>query len=111
MTTTRDLVYVFINNVAKDVAKNGLIRLQLPVEAGSVEDDYLHGLLNKVEDDRVHYEANELRARAEELSAKADNLAAESMVDAYRLAANDMDPYEKRDGKLYRKSDGKEVLI
>lgn len=80
-------------------------------EGGDEKCDRITELLDRVEDDRAHTEAEKLRGKADELSAQADNLAAESMVDAYRLYANEMDPYRVVDGQLVRKSDGKPVTL
>lgn len=111
MSHARDLIYVFVNRLGSKAAKEGLPRNQHMIEAASLDDDYLSGLLNWVEDDRAHKEAVGLRRRADELADKANNIASESMVDAYRLAANEMDPYKERDGRLFRKSDDKPVIL
>lgn len=111
MSYYRDLVYSFVNKTARE-ARQEISRnpkdhqYYQAVEGGSDEDDRLHSLLNWVEEERVHAEAVGLRSRADALASKADNISAESMVDAYRLAANEMDPYEERDGQVFRKSDG-----
>lgn len=116
MSYARDLVYSFINTTAKmsrqAVSPNPQDHAAYrAIEGGSGEDTYLHGLLNQVEDDRVHREAGKLRKRAEGFADSASDLVAGAMAAAMRLAADEIDPYEERDGQLVRKSDGKSVII
>lgn len=70
-------------------------------------------LLNRVEDDRAHAEAEKLRRQADEaeksLLASADPALVFRTTDTIRTAANMIDPYEMRDGQLVRKSDGQPV--
>lgn len=69
-------------------------------------------LLAKVEDERVHAEAEKLRQRGEELKIQTGNhgigmaMAATLLVEAVA-----MDPYEVRGEKLVRKSNGTTVMI
>lgn len=62
-------------------------------------------LLDQVEDDRVHAEAEKLRAEIKLLG-----MGPLSAV-AFTQAADLVDPYEMRDGQLVRKSDGKPVNL
>lgn len=64
-------------------------------------------LLNKVEDDRAHAEAEKLRTEAKLF--EQDGYMDEGGI--YEAAAAMIDPYEMRDGQLVRKSDGKPVTI
>lgn len=119
MTTARDLIYAFVNKRGDDMARFGPpTPYRKMIEAGSDDDLYLHGLLNKVEDDRAHADAEKLSAlgHAYKEAAKSEQaaglqalglFAGQSLIDA----AKEMDPYEMRDGKLVRKSDGKPVII
>lgn len=111
MSTSRDLVYSFADDLVLKAMKEGLPYLERPVEPGSDNDDRLHYLLNWVEDDRAHREAEKLRKRAEGFKDSASDLVAGAMAASMRLAADEIDPYEKRDGELYRKSDGSPVTL
>lgn len=102
MSHARDLIYSFANNQIKKGKE---------IEAASGEDDYLHGLLNQVEDDRAHRGAEKLRKRADTFKDSASDLVAGAMAASMRLAADEIDPYEMRDGQLVRKSDGKRVFL
>jgi hypothetical protein len=66
-------------------------------------------LLDQVEDDRVHAEADKQRLRAKEVlrNAGADRRTAELMAGVINAVAVGMDPYELKDNVLTRKSDGK----
>lgn len=102
MTYGRDLVYGFVN---KQVA------VERQIKSGSDDDLQLHDLLNRVEDDRAHVEAEKMRARA-----KAVRLDLLDPFSPYReqmiMGLADLaDPYEKRDGQLVRKSDGQPVIL
>lgn len=109
MSMSRDLVYSFAEELAKKAAKDGIPYNGRPIEPGSEDDDRLHGLLNTVEDDRVHAEAHKQRKRADEIleNAGMDRRTAELMAGVMKAAAMGMDPYEVRDGQLVRKSDGR----
>lgn len=74
-------------------------------------------LLDLVEDDRVHAEAEKLRNEA-----KLHEQDAVGLIDPERemylrtagamtYSANLIDPYEQRDGQLVRKSDGRPVQL
>lgn len=117
MNYYRSLVYSFINKTARE-ARQEISRIPKDhqhyqaVEGGSDEDLYLHGLLNGVEEERVHVEAGKLRKRGEELKARGlsnspgERSLAMSMGAALIVEAIAMDPYEERDGQVFRKSDG-----
>jgi hypothetical protein len=72
----------------------------------------LYGLLNRVEDDRAHAEAQKLIKRGEELKAgtwtQGVGMAMAAMLIVEAIA---MDPYEMRDGQLVRKADGQPVVL
>lgn len=111
MSYTRDLVYALTNGLARVAQESGLPRGRLAIEPGGDVDDYLHGLLNQVEDDRVHAEADKLRNRAKGIldDAGSDRRTAELMAGVMTAAAMGMDPYEEKDGQLVHKSDGSPV--
>lgn len=112
MSQARDLIYSFVNKLGDKMAKHGPEKpWGSMIEAGSGDDDYLHGLLNWVEDDRAHREAEKLRQRADGFKDSASDLVAGAMAAAMKLAADEIDPYEERDGQLVRKSDGKPVML
>lgn len=108
MTRSRDLVYSFVNSMAKHAMQNpcGLdYRDYQSVVPGSgcYEDFELQGMLNQVEDDRMHVEAEKIRKLAAESKIK------ESV--GLWIAANMLDPYQVVDGQLVRKSDGRPVNL
>jgi hypothetical protein len=116
MSVARDLVYNFVNKTARTARQeiahhpkdhNGY----QAVEGGSEDDDYLHGLLSWVEDDRAHREAEKLREEAHHVktaeSAFEDSSIVPQTIHVLEIAADIIDPYEIRDGQLVRKSDGK----
>lgn len=107
MTMPRDLVYSFAEKLARKAEKEGIPYNGRPIEPASHDDDYLHDLLNWVEDDRAHREADKLRKRAESFADSKSDLVANAMAASMRMAATETDPYEVRDGELRRKSDGK----
>lgn len=116
MSHARDLIYSRVNKLGDDMARYGPpAPWQKMIEAGGEEDDYLHGLLNQVEDDRAHAEAEKLRSRATsaELSTigRMDPAVALHTAGVLRAAAKTIDPYETRDGQLVRKSDGQPVTL
>jgi hypothetical protein len=120
MSDARDQVYSFVNLLAK-LSRQAVSRnpqndaAYLAIEGGSDEDLRLHGLLNWVEDDRAHAEAEKLRAQAEKMlkpsMAGADLLMAMHAADVYLNAARTIDPYEMRNGQTVRKSDGRTVTV
>jgi len=63
----------------------------------------------RVEDDRAHAEAEKLRKAAGEFNLGSNDLIARTTRAALGGAAEQIDPYEMRDGQLVRKSDGKLV--
>lgn len=105
----RDLVYSFVNKTARE-ARQEISRnpkdhqYYQAVEGGSDDDLYLHGLLNGVEEERVHREAEGMRERAKRFAQGGP--AGEAMAGALSAHAASMDPYEERDGQVFRKSDG-----
>lgn len=113
MSFARDLIYSFVNKRGDEMARFGPPELyHKMIEAGTDDDDYLHGLLNQVEDDRAHAEADRIRKEANETadawSSEVQRGNAERSSGAMHYVADMIDPYEKRDdGQLYRKSDGK----
>lgn len=106
MSMARDLVYSFAEKLARDAQKYGIPYNCRPIEPGSHDDDYLSGLLNNVEDDRVHAEAEKIRAEVAESTAYRPRAHA-----AMLEVANEMDPYHVVDGKLVRKSDGRPIIL
>lgn len=97
MSDARDQVYYFVN---------GQVNREEKVIGGTDEDLFLHGLLNRVEDDRAHREAEKIRKAVKEDPAYRPKGHA-----AMLEVAESIDPYEMRDGALYRKSDGSPVII
>lgn len=76
------------------------------------------GLIDQVEDDRAHTEAEKLFAlgHAYKEAAKSERTAGAKALaifsgQALIEAAKEMDPYEVRDGQFVRKSDGKPVTL
>jgi len=111
MTLPRDLVYSFVNKRGDEMARFGPPEPYYKmIEAGTDDDLYLHGLLNQVEDDRAHREAEHLREKAAEFATSSSDLVAEAMTAATKAAADHIDPYEVKDGQLCRKSDGKRIV-
>lgn len=106
MSLARDLVYSFAEKLAKKAAKEGIPYNGRPIEPGSRDDDYLHGLLNQVEDDRVHAEVH----RILDISMETMLLHGEKVTQGLGLAIKTVDPYKLRNGELRRKSDGKVML-
>jgi hypothetical protein len=121
MSAARDLVYAFIN---KQIEKGE------PVEPGSDGDLYLHGLLNRVEDDRVHREAEKLRSLIGEagrvngpgLTVAADKTDPYTRIGPFDREIDEVHPDEEklnpdcaqcREGAehLHRKRDGKPVTL
>jgi hypothetical protein len=84
-------------------------------DGGSDECVRLHDLLNQVEDDRAHAEAEKLREKAKRVESSSmmhvDPVVAVHTAGVLRTAAESVDPYEERDGQLVRKSDGKPVNL
>lgn len=111
MSMARDLVYSFAVKLARKAEKEGIPYNGSPIEPASHDDDYLSGLLNRVEDDRAHREAEKLRERANKFADSDSDLVAGGMAAATRAAADSIDPYEFRDGQLVRKSDGKSITL
>lgn len=68
------------------------------------------GLIDQVEDDRAHREAERVRQRAD-ISELGVGPFAEGQRQLILGLADLVDPYEIRDGQLVRKSDGKPVII
>jgi hypothetical protein len=90
--------------------------ITLPMEEGNLDQDlYVAALLDRIENDRAHAEAQKLLQRGEEMRAngRPDGTATIGYVigGALVVEALAMDPYETRDGQLVRKSDGKPVTI
>lgn len=102
MSAARDLVYSFVNRIAPGSFGDG----RTAVEGGSDEDLYLHGLLNRVEDDRAHAEAELIRGVVAN-----DKVYRPKWQRGMLEAADLIDPYKELDGQLVRKSDGKPVVI
>lgn len=71
---------------------------------------WLTDRLNEVEEERTHDEAEGLREKAARFAASSSDLVAGAMAAATKAAADHIDPYEVRDGQLYRKSDGKLIV-
>lgn len=116
MSDARDQVYSFINRRGEEMTRYGPpVPYGRTVEPGSDDDLYLHGLLNRVEDDRAHAEAEKLRALAEKMlkssMTRVEPLMVMHAADVYLNAASTIDPYEMRDGRLVRKSDGEPVIV
>jgi hypothetical protein len=83
-------------------AARSLIHSAVGCDPVTDECDRIRMLLDQVEDDRVHAEAERIRtAVAEDAAYRPKGHAAMLEV------AESMDPYEMRDGNLVRKSDGK----
>jgi hypothetical protein len=90
-----------------------LIHDAVGCEAVTEECDRIRVLLDEVEDDRAHKEANRLREKAAEIHEGAVDkhgevyglmrFAAKSLFEA----ADEIDPYEVRDGLIVRKRDDK----
>jgi len=88
------------------------------VIGGEKTDDRCLGidrLLDRIEDDRAHAEAEKIRKEAEATAAAGRE---HDQVDralrasgAMHYVADQVDPYETRDGRLVRKSDGAPVAI
>jgi len=111
-TAARQAIYSRVNKLGDDMARYGPpAPYHQMIEAGSDEDLYLSGLLDRVEDDRAHAEAEKLRKAADEFAKNSSDLVARAMAAATRGAALKIDPYEERDGHLVRKSDGKPITL
>lgn len=64
-------------------------------------------LLDQIEEERAHAEAEKLRKYAEEY----DDWGERPFTAGLFQAVEQVDPYEMRDGQLVHKSDGKPVII
>lgn len=111
MSITRQQVYNLVNNLARVAEEVGLPSSRLAIEPGDEVDDHLHGLLNKIEDDRAHREAERLRKKAEGMPSYTPPKSGTTGRAVTLMLADEIDPYEMRDGELIRKSDGKPVTI
>lgn len=76
------------------------------------------GLIDQVEDNRAHREAEKLYVEAEKHKRSAEAASGPEIIDGHMAAwsrltrAGQMiDPYEMRDGQLVRKSDGEPVNL
>lgn len=111
MSFARDLIYSFVNRRGDEMARFGPPEPYYKmIEAGTGDDLHLHGLLNRVEEERAHDEAERLREKAAEFATSSSDLVAEAMTAATKAAADHIDPYEVKNGQLYRKSDGKHIV-
>lgn len=113
MSYARDLVYSFVNRMAKFAMQNpnGLDYRNYQAIIDECYEDYeLRALLNQVEDDRAHAEAERLRLRAKAVKLGMGPTV-EGIYEVVRGLAELVDPYEERDGQLVRKSDGKPVIL
>lgn len=111
MSAARDLVYAFVNRTARKARQDIATypddhKYYTVVDGGSDNDIRLHGLLNRVEDDRAHAEAVKIRDFVAN-----DPVYRPKCKRGMLEAADLIDPYEERDGKLIRKSDGKPVTL
>lgn len=99
MTYARNLVFSFTNSRAAHNER---------FEPGSVQDDYLHGLLNQVEDDARHRAAQQMRT----VESSCDD-ATQCAACVVRMGlADGIDPYFRDPhGRLIRKSDGQNVIL
>lgn len=116
MTDARSQVYSFVNKRGDQMARYGpAAPYQKMIEPGTDDDLFLHGLLNRVEDDRVHAEAERIReeakATADAWTSEVNRDRAERASGAMCYVADLIDPYEERDGQLVRKSDGTPVVL
>lgn len=85
---------------------NEMHRLSRHMCGGGVEEcGRMTELLDKIEDERAHREAEKLRETAKKLRSNAPDRT------GLLVAALRIDPYEMRDGQLVRKSDGKAVTL
>lgn len=111
MSDARSRVYAFVNRRGEEMARYGPpAPYQKMIEADSDDDLHLHGLLNQVEDDRAHAEAVKLREKVASWGLPATPRAQDT-ARAWRTVADEIDPYEERDGQLVRKSDGQPVTL
>lgn len=86
MTNARERIQRYVAGIAND---------------GDERDSHLGEMLDQVEDDRAHREAERLRNHAGESTFK--------LLRGIMDAASLIDPYIEVDGQLYLKSDGKPV--
>ena len=108
MTDARSQVYSFINRRGDDMARYGSpAPYQKMIEADSDAALFLHGLLNRVEDARVHAEAVKLLDMHMDVLLKHGPEVAQGLA----LAIVAIDPYAEHDGQLVRKSDGTPVVL
>lgn len=80
-------------------------------EPVSDECDRIRELLDQVEDDRAHAEAEKLRVKAKTVRLDLLDPFSPYREQLIREQADEIDPYEKRDGQLVRKSDGRAVTL
>lgn len=106
MSIARAQVYAFAERLARNADEHGIPYNGRPIEPGSQDDDRLRDLLDRVEDDRAHREAEKLRKEADEL-----HQTEPGFVHALRVGADMIDPYTQTDAGLVRKSDGKTILL
>jgi hypothetical protein len=85
-------------------AREGII---VAISSDHLDYEQVTELLDQVEDDRAHTEAEKLRNEAAIYDEEGERNVAAGL---YR-AADMVDPYEMRDGQLVRKSDGKAVVL
>lgn len=93
---------------------NQVHRLSRHMCGGGVEEcGRLTELLDKIEDERAHREAEKLRAKAVKVEqsplASVDPGVVLRTTSVLRTAAEQIDPYEKRDGQLVHKITGEPV--
>lgn len=112
MTDARSQVYSFVNKRGDQMARYGpAAPYQKMIEPGTDDDLFLHGLLNQVEDDRAHAEAERLRKKADGMPRYTPPKGGTTGRAVTLALADEMDPYEERDGQLVRKSDGRPVVL
>lgn len=113
MTMARDQVYYLINLVARKARQDIATypddhKHYTAVEGGSTVDDRLHELLNKVEEDRLHAEAQKLYDQHDKVLLTHGP----DVAGGYAKAAIAIDPYLRdKDGNYTRKSDGERVFV
>ena len=99
MTYARNLIFAFTNSRAAHAER---------FDAGSAQDDYLHGLLNQVENDALHRRAEGFRSLKGDCT---DETRCPPCVVRHGLA-DAMDPYFRDPhGRLIRKADGQIVIL
>lgn len=77
----------------------------------SAECHQVDELLDQIEDDRAHHEAEKLRETAAGMVFNLLDPFSPQKEGWVRHIADEIDPYEMRDGQLVRKSDGKPVTL